>query len=492
MSRWILALSLLCGPLALAQDPSTTPPPTQPAAPAPAPQPVAAAPAQSGPVGAVNEAKRLLEDGTPQSAQAALAILQPIVASQPDMMHARYNLAVALHQSGDAAGAEREIQNILQKDPGFGPAWAAMGVIQLSRGQTAQAEETLRTGITKAPEEMTIRVALIDLLRSQRRTQDAINAAKDALKVDTRAVEVFNSLGLAYLDQNELMLARFVYQKALRDGDGDGRSDIPGADQSAYIHCNLGWTWFLQGDPFAAEAELKKAIELDPNLVPALVYLSRLYMDARNYADTVPLLERAAARAPRNHGVQMNLGLAYRGVGRLPDARAAYQRALEIDPRNPDPHFNLGVLTGDYEKNYPGAIAEFQQYLQLGGKEAALANEYIEAIQREQKQQEKRKKAEEDKKRREEERKKRDQAEKAAPAPAPDGAAPAGGTPDGGAPAPGGEAPPGGTGEAPAPAPTDAPAPAPTDAPAPAPTDAPAPAPAPAPGTPADPWGGPK
>jgi tetratricopeptide (TPR) repeat protein len=145
----------------------------------------------------------------------------------------------------------------------------------------------------------------------------------------------------------------------------------------------------------------------------------------------------------------MNLGLAYRGVGKLAEAKATYNKALTVDPNNPDPHFNLAVVVGDFEKNYPGAVDEFRAYIDAGGSERALAEGYIEAVEKEQKLQEKIKKAAEDKKRREEERKKKEDAKAHppdVPVPAPDGAVP----PVVPAPAP-----------APAPAPEPAPAPAP-------------------------------
>jgi membrane associated rhomboid family serine protease len=50
------------------------------------------------------------------------------------------------------------------------------------------------------------------------------------------------------------------------------------------------------------------------------------------YEDAVRHLEAAKLENPRNVGTMVNLGSAYRMAHRLPDALAAYKRAIELDP----------------------------------------------------------------------------------------------------------------------------------------------------------------
>jgi tetratricopeptide (TPR) repeat protein len=49
----------------------------------------------------------------------------------------------------------------------------------------------------------------------------------------------------------------------------------------------------------------------------------------------IAALESCAAQAPRNLELFVELGDAYAAAGRRDDARSAYQRAIEIDPRDP-------------------------------------------------------------------------------------------------------------------------------------------------------------
>jgi tetratricopeptide (TPR) repeat protein len=191
-------------------------------------------------------------------------------------------------------------------------------------------------------------------------------------------------------------LAKFVFRKGI-----DG---VPGGGEDAWLHTNLGRAFLVQDDRVTARFFLEKAVELDRTGVPGLVYLSRIYLDDRNYAEAVPLLERAHERDPENHGVMVNLGLAYRGVGRLQDAERLYRQALAQLPSDPSPLMNLAILYGDYQKDYDRAVTTLREYVTARGPDAARAEEYIEEFEKEKGRAQRRRQAEEDARRREQER----------------------------------------------------------------------------------------
>jgi tetratricopeptide (TPR) repeat protein len=457
----VLGLALLagCPPKQPLESPTSSAPapeplapaPAEPAAPAPeapAPEPTTAVPPAGSPVEKqVAAAVELIEKGSSADLERAIQILEA-AATEDTSGVARVDLGVAYQKRGDLARASNQYQAVIAAHPDNGDAWAYLASVQELQGQKATAQQTVKQGIASAPENIALRVALINALREQGRVDEAIEESKKALHINAKSLGVYNAFGLCYLDRKDYTLARFILQKAVQE--------IEGAEGNAFLQTNLGWTYFMEGNVPQATFHLKKAVEVDGNLVPALVYLSKIYMEDHNFADTIPMLENAARLDPTNADIQLTLGVAYRGVGRLEDAERSYQRALQLDPSDPAPHFNLGVLIGDYRKDYTGAINAFSQYIAGGGPEKALAEQYIKDIQKEKELSEKRAKAAEEAKRREEERKRKEELVKQEES---------GGTPE--APAPDAPAP-----DAPGP---DAPAP---DAPAP---DAPTPNPEPAP-----------
>jgi tetratricopeptide (TPR) repeat protein len=326
----------------------------------------------------------------------------------PDEARTHYNLGVARWHSGDPAGAQRAFERAKGLDESLVEAWIQLGRAMAARDDFGSAVANYRDGVEQFPEHIEMRVALIDAYRSQGRAEEAVSEAQAALKVRADSVELYNSMGLAYLDMGRLGLARFVFQKAM--------SAVTGAEDNAYLACNLGRVYQLEGNTPLARAFYLRALELDPELLPAQVYLSEVYMKDRNYGGVVELLERTAEADPNNADVQLILGVAYRGVGRHSDAETAYRKAGELRPVDPDPWFNLGILFGDHVKDYEASLTAFQRYLDSGGSEAGRASEYMKEIERERTRAEKRKKAEEERKKREVEREERqrllEQAEK--------------------------------------------------------------------------------
>jgi tetratricopeptide (TPR) repeat protein len=101
------------------------------------------------------------------------------------------------------------------------------------------------------------------------------------------------------------------------------------------------------GDKLRAIAELRHAIECDPDMVQAHRYLGALLVDAGNADLAIDSLQRAVALDAQHAGAWNNLGTALHYANRLADAEAAYRRALALKPDFPRAECNLAVLQRD-------------------------------------------------------------------------------------------------------------------------------------------------
>jgi tetratricopeptide (TPR) repeat protein len=348
----------------------------------------------------VNDAVALLTLGTNEAAQRALSILKNVVNSDDSIAYAHFNVGVA-HQSLNQLGAARmAFERALDADQSFARAWLAVGLLQDVAGNPSRAIVKYRQGLEYAPDDIDLHVALIGSLRRQNRLSDAIAAAKSALKNNANSLAIYNELGLVYLAKNDLNMARFVYVKA--------KLAVDGGKNNAAIRCNLGRVLYLQDETKKAGGELEEAYALDQKHFSTLVYLSEVYFDNRAYGKAVPLLEEARRQQPEHHGVAMNLGLAYRGVGRYPDSKRLYEDALRIDAGKSDPYLNLGILFGDYLKDYDASLEAFNKYVSMGGNRKDDALVYITKIEKERKRASKKRQQDVDRKKREAERAERE------------------------------------------------------------------------------------
>jgi len=94
-----------------------------------------------------------------------------------------------------------------------------------------------------------------------------------------------------------------------------------------------------QGAYDAALDRLERAVAIDPTSAYGYYFLARVYLLKNNYDQAIAFASRAASLGARTDRVCLGRiysleGTVFEEVGRYPDARKAYQRAIEADPDN--------------------------------------------------------------------------------------------------------------------------------------------------------------
>lgn len=100
------------------------------------------------------------------------------------------------------------------------------------------------------------------------------------------------------------------------------------------------------GDPRkheAASRAYRRALEIDPCLVPALINLANIHYAREHLIEAEVLYERAISLQPDLFEAHFNLGNVYHDLGRLDEARACYEEALTLNGDYPEAHFYLAV-----------------------------------------------------------------------------------------------------------------------------------------------------
>jgi tetratricopeptide (TPR) repeat protein len=128
-----------------------------------------------------------------------------------------------------------------------------------------------------------------------------------------------------------------------------------------------------------AAATYRRALELDPYLVAALINLANIHYSRDELVEAQALYERAIGLEPDFFEAHFNLGNIYHDLGRFPEAQACYREALRLNPFYADAHFYLAVT---FEKmgQSQDARPHWRAYQQLApqGEWVALAREFSE------------------------------------------------------------------------------------------------------------------
>ena len=128
-----------------------------------------------------------------------------------------------------------------------------------------------------------------------------------------------------------------------------------------------------------AAAAYRKALELDPYLVAALINLANIHYSRDELAEAQALYERAIGLESDFFEAHFNLGNIYHDLGRFTEAQDCYVEALRLNPYYADTHFYLAVT---FEKMGLSAEARphWRSYQQLApqGEWVELAKEFSE------------------------------------------------------------------------------------------------------------------
>ncbi len=128
----------------------------------------------------------------------------------------------------------------------------------------------------------------------------------------------------------------------------------------------LDAAYHLQKSGSLMQAELlyQKVLMAEPGNPFALYAMGTIALDRGNAAAAVPLLRQAYATGYDHETVVTHLGIALQMLGRVDEAMAIYEDAVQRVPTNPRFHSNVAVVLaqkGDYE----GGLARAQKALKL-------------------------------------------------------------------------------------------------------------------------------
>jgi tetratricopeptide (TPR) repeat protein len=128
-----------------------------------------------------------------------------------------------------------------------------------------------------------------------------------------------------------------------------------------------------------AAAAYRKALELDPYLVPALINLANVHYSRDELVEAQALYERAIGLEPDFFEAHFNLGNIYHDLGRFAEAQGCYREALKLNPFYADAHFYLAVTFEKMGLSHE-ARPHWRAYRQLApqGEWVELAKEFSE------------------------------------------------------------------------------------------------------------------
>ncbi|MEJ2746166.1 MAG: tetratricopeptide repeat protein [bacterium] len=276
----------------------------------------------------------------------------------------RLRLGILYKEQGRYEEARKEFEKFLSLYPDNEKALTNMASIHGYEGRDSEAEELFTRLIAMNPRSAPAHNDYGLYLERQGRYDEAIEHYKNAIRYDPDTALPHYNLAQAYLltgkkGQSLLELLKAAQLQPDRDDILDEinrlrhvtqESPLPAALSEEIVRAygealnRRGIYWAQIGDTAAARDCFQKLVALQPNNGHAHANLGRNYAEDGNFIRALEELLVAARQLPDEASVYSSLGSCYAALGRMNDARKAWERALALDPQAREARRNLARL----------------------------------------------------------------------------------------------------------------------------------------------------
>src|SRR6185436_20147498 len=208
-----------------------------------------------------------------------------------------------------------------------------------------QAQNQLNVLMQAAPNSATVQTAAGMLATMKRDTEAARVAYGRALDADPRSYQALAGLLTAEMQGKNFGGARALIEKQLAANPNDANVLLMSAQ-----------TYNALGDAFAMEKALKKTVEVDPQSLQAYAMLGKMYYQQGRLDLARRELETYVTRAPGSVPGNTMLGTILQLQGRTDEAKARYNKALQVDPRAAVAANNLAWIDSNSNGNLDMAL----------------------------------------------------------------------------------------------------------------------------------------
>lgn len=299
-----------------------------------------------------------------RSSRAAEEFDQSLAVDANDVI-ALYGKAEGSRMLSQTAEAEALYRRAIAAGPAEFLPHLGLGILYSDTNRAREAVQELRRAAELAPDEPEPQLRLG---RALGHGADAVAALERAVAIRPRWAEAQIALGAALLAGNQAQAALARFQEALRLEATAGAA-----------HEGLGLAMFaVGGQDEAAEAALRRALELVPNLPRAVFTIAEIQARTNRVDEAAETFRQAADLMRGDPTPLMRAGEVLRDRGRQTVAIGFFNRALAIDANLARAHLALGDIYWG-RRDWPRARASYEAALRagLGGQDRTRVQERV-------------------------------------------------------------------------------------------------------------------
>jgi tetratricopeptide (TPR) repeat protein len=301
---------------------------------------------------------RALKLGGPEANREAASRFQRAVELDAGLWEAWFDLGVVRVRLGDDKNAIPAFTKALERNPGHRPSRLARAEASRRLRRYSDAREDYEAILRADAADNATRLRQASLLRESGDTDGSLRTVREVLRRSPAAKDIAAAnveLGLVYLAAGREELAELVLSKA---AEADARNPA--------VWNALGLVSLRRGKDQEAFERLDRATNVDPQFRDARFNKAAVLLDAGDYAQAKGELEMVVRGMPEDNpdlDALVALGVAERGLGNYPQARATWEKVLRASPTHADALWNLAILQLDFLHQDEAARDYLTRYL---------------------------------------------------------------------------------------------------------------------------------
>jgi tetratricopeptide (TPR) repeat protein len=264
--------------------------------------------------------------------------LPPLIESaQAGAAEALYGIGATLTRRGGEDLALVYLQLSLYLQPNHALALLSLADLYESVKKPPMAIKVYERMPASSPLKRNAQIQLATNLDAADRSEEAIKILKDVTAEDSKDIEAIMALGNIERGRKKFADCATTYSNAI--------DVMPGAtDKNTWV------TYYYRGiceerskQWSKAEADMRKALELQPEQPHVLNYLGYSWIDQGiNLDEGMKMIKRAVDQRPDDGYIVDSLGWAYYRIGNFEDAVKNLERAIDLKPEDPTINDHLG------------------------------------------------------------------------------------------------------------------------------------------------------
>lgn len=259
---------------------------------------------------------------------AAVFLAATFVCSQSTESAATFNQATQAMREGRLEEAAAGFAEVVKQSPTLAPAYFDLGLVREEQGKFEESIASFQKALSLRPG---LRGANLFLGIAEFRLNhldEAAAAVRKETEASPKDANAWMWLGVVRLAQEHAEEAADALDRAdkLKPGDPD-------------ILYHRGRAHLLVSKDSYAEM-----FKIDPHSWLVHRVMAQADAEAERHLDAIAEYEAAINLAPTQPGLHEELGTEYRNANKIPEAEAAFQKELEIDPHNVLARYKLGAI----------------------------------------------------------------------------------------------------------------------------------------------------